>query len=54
MLNPQEKNAFTDLFREADAERKGVLLKDEAFAFFKKADIPNNILSEVSQRESTD
>ncbi|ORY94641.1 hypothetical protein BCR43DRAFT_476454 [Syncephalastrum racemosum] len=47
MLNPQEKNAFTDIFREADAERKGVLLKDEAFAFFKKADIPNNILSEI-------
>lgn len=47
-LAAEERGTYAELFRAADAERKGILLKDEALAFFKKADIPQKILNEVS------
>ena len=49
LLDPQEKTHYVRFFRRADAEGKGVLLKDEAIAFLKKANVPDNILNEVSE-----
>lgn len=48
LLDPQEKTSYVELFRTADTEGKGVLLKDEAMEFFKKSNVPNNILGEAS------
>lgn len=48
LLDPQEKTSYVELFQTADTENKGVLLKDEAMDFFKKSNIPNNILGEAS------
>ncbi|KAI7886028.1 EF-hand [Lichtheimia hyalospora FSU 10163] len=39
LLDPQEKTSYVELFRTADTEGKGVLLKDEAMEFFKKSNI---------------
>ncbi|KAI9250981.1 hypothetical protein BDA99DRAFT_575312 [Phascolomyces articulosus] len=47
LLDPQEKTAYVRFFRRADVEGKGVLLKDEAMAFLKKANVPDNILNEI-------
>ncbi|KAI8393474.1 uncharacterized protein BYT42DRAFT_551153 [Radiomyces spectabilis] len=45
-LTPQEKQVYADLFKKVDADDKGIVLKDEAMAFFKKSNVPMNILSE--------
>ncbi|KAI9311211.1 hypothetical protein BX666DRAFT_1998970 [Dichotomocladium elegans] len=46
-LDPHEKSSYVEFFRAADTENKGVLLKDEAITFFKKANIPINIINEI-------
>ncbi|KAI7859641.1 hypothetical protein BDC45DRAFT_496490 [Circinella umbellata] len=54
LLDPQEKTHYVRFFRRADAEGKGVLLKDEAIAFFKKANVPDNILNEIWDAADSD
>ncbi|KAI8141734.1 hypothetical protein BJV82DRAFT_580035 [Fennellomyces sp. T-0311] len=47
MLDPNEKAAYVGFFRSADTEGKGILLKDEAMAFFRKSNVPGNYLNEI-------
>lgn len=54
LLDPQEKTSYVELFRTADTENKGVLLKDEAMDFFKKSNVPNNILGEIWEAADRD
>ncbi|KAI9030800.1 hypothetical protein CLU79DRAFT_831332 [Phycomyces nitens] len=47
LMDPQELQIYADLFRKVDVENKSILLKDEAMSFFRKSDVPNNILTEI-------
>ncbi|KAI8063898.1 hypothetical protein BC940DRAFT_306656 [Gongronella butleri] len=46
-LDPYERQVFLDLFAKVDSDSKSIVLKDEAMAFFQKASIPSNILTEI-------
>lgn len=47
LLEAHERQAYLDLFTKVDRDNKGIALKDEAMAFFKKSSVPDNILAEV-------
>lgn len=52
MLSAQDRQPYEELFKAADTERKGILLKDEAMEFFKKSEVPVNILNQASSDNS--
>ncbi|KAG0193404.1 hypothetical protein DFQ28_005408 [Apophysomyces sp. BC1034] len=54
LLDPNEKQAYVELFRTADTDGKGILLKDEAMSFFKRSDVPANILTEIWDASDND
>ncbi|KAI9309705.1 hypothetical protein BJ944DRAFT_172591 [Cunninghamella echinulata] len=46
-LETQERQAYLEIFSKVDIDNKGIALKDESMAFFKKTAIPDNILEEI-------
>ncbi|CAO3649453.1 unnamed protein product [Cunninghamella echinulata] len=46
-LETQERQAYLEIFSKVDTDNKGIALKDESMAFFKKTAIPDNILEEI-------
>ena len=46
-LTPEERHIYSQLFKAADIDGKGIVLGEEAVEFFKKSGIPAQILSEV-------
>ncbi|ORX45850.1 EF-hand [Hesseltinella vesiculosa] len=46
-LDAHEFQVYSELFAKVDTDNKSIVLKDEATAFFQKASIPNNILTEI-------
>jgi epidermal growth factor receptor substrate 15 len=46
-LTPEERHVYSQLFKAADIDGKGIVLGDEAVEFFKKSSLPSHVLSEV-------
>jgi len=46
-LTPEERHIYSQLFKAADIDGKGIVLGEEAVEFFKKSAVPSQILSEI-------
>jgi hypothetical protein len=50
-LTPEERHIYSQLFKAADIDGKGIVLGEEAVEFFKKSAVPSQILSEVGKHD---
>lgn len=52
-LNPQETQAYGQLFKLASQSKPGIVTGSEAVQFFASSGVPNEILSDVSKTASS-